>query len=128
MVLMIVGWILFSGIVATIASSRGRSSAGWFLLSLVISPLFAGLFLLASSNLSQKVATPSPATHVKCPDCAELVLKEAKVCRHCGCRLVPQVEDVSEQSGTWRDLKESGLFTLLGAVAILIIVIYWSKS
>ena len=29
-------------------------------------------------------------THVKCPDCAELVLREAKVCKHCGCRLVPQ--------------------------------------
>ena len=30
------------------------------------------------------------ATHVKCPDCAELVRREAKVCKHCGCRLVPQ--------------------------------------
>ncbi len=29
-------------------------------------------------------------THVKCPDCAELVLREAKKCRHCGCALVPQ--------------------------------------
>jgi heme/copper-type cytochrome/quinol oxidase subunit 2 len=33
---------------------------------------------------------PSPDTHVKCPDCAELVLKEARVCKHCGCRLQPQ--------------------------------------
>jgi uncharacterized OB-fold protein len=35
-------------------------------------------------------AAPSAETHVKCPDCAELVRKEAKVCKHCGCRLVPQ--------------------------------------
>lgn len=35
-------------------------------------------------------ATPTPDTHVKCPDCAELVRREAKVCRHCGCKLVPQ--------------------------------------
>lgn len=34
--------------------------------------------------------TPSPLSHVKCPDCAELVLKEARVCKHCGCRLIPQ--------------------------------------
>jgi hypothetical protein len=33
---------------------------------------------------------PSPDTHVKCPDCAELVLKEARVCKHCGCKLAPQ--------------------------------------
>jgi hypothetical protein len=29
-------------------------------------------------------------THVKCPDCAELVLREAKKCKHCDCVLVPQ--------------------------------------
>lgn len=32
----------------------------------------------------------SPATHLRCPDCRELILKDAKVCKHCGCRLVPQ--------------------------------------
>lgn len=33
---------------------------------------------------------PTPETHVKCPDCRELVLREARVCKHCGCKLVPQ--------------------------------------
>lgn len=33
---------------------------------------------------------PSPLTHVKCPDCAELVRREARVCKHCKCKLVPQ--------------------------------------
>ena len=32
----------------------------------------------------------SPRTHVKCPDCRELVQKDARVCKHCGCKLVPQ--------------------------------------
>lgn len=32
----------------------------------------------------------SPATHVKCPDCREFVMRDARVCKHCGCRLVPQ--------------------------------------
>ena len=27
---------------------------------------------------------------VKCPDCAELVKREAKVCKHCGAKLTPQ--------------------------------------
>ncbi len=127
MLIVIAGWILFAGVVATLASSRGRSAAGWFLLALVISPLIAGLFLLASRNLSSKVTAPSPATHVKCPDCAELVLKEAKVCRHCGCRLVPQIEAVSDKGGAWSHLTESGLYTVLGAVAFLILVVYWSR-
>ena len=33
---------------------------------------------------------PTPETHSRCPDCKELVLKEARVCKHCGCKLVPQ--------------------------------------
>jgi hypothetical protein len=32
---------------------------------------------------------PSPLTHVRCPDCKELVLAEAVKCKHCGAALVP---------------------------------------
>lgn len=39
---------------------------------------------------AQAATTPSPATHVRCPDCKELVLKEATVCKHCRCKLIPQ--------------------------------------
>ncbi|MBS0368433.1 MAG: NINE protein [Proteobacteria bacterium] len=31
----------------------------------------------------------TPETHIKCPDCAELIRKEARVCKHCGCKLIP---------------------------------------
>lgn len=33
---------------------------------------------------------PTPDTHVKCPDCRELVFKDAIKCKHCGCKLIPQ--------------------------------------
>lgn len=33
---------------------------------------------------------PAPESHVKCPDCRELVKKDARKCKHCGCSLVPQ--------------------------------------
>lgn len=33
---------------------------------------------------------PRPETHVRCPDCRELVRHDARVCKHCGCRLTPQ--------------------------------------
>ena len=33
---------------------------------------------------------PNEDTHVKCPDCRELVLKDARKCKHCGCNLIPQ--------------------------------------
>ena len=37
-----------------------------------------------------KEVKPTPATHVRCPDCREFVLKDANVCKHCGCNLIPQ--------------------------------------
>lgn len=32
----------------------------------------------------------TPKTHVRCPDCRELVRKDARKCKHCGTGLIPQ--------------------------------------
>jgi hypothetical protein len=55
------------------------------------------LFLLAAVLYSRhsitaalKVLEVDPSTHVKCPDFRELVLTDAKKCKHCGCSLTPQ--------------------------------------
>lgn len=82
-------WLVGAVVVAVIAGARGRSGLGWFVLSLLLSPLI-GLILVAL--LPSLEGAPTPETHVKCPDCHELVLKEARVCKHCGCKLVPQVD------------------------------------
>jgi len=42
------------------------------------------------ANRRRKHDAVSFLTHVRCPDCRELVLKGATVCKHCGCRLTPQ--------------------------------------
>ena len=43
----IFGWFLFSIVVGVAANTRGRFGFGWFILSVLISPLFAGLLVLA---------------------------------------------------------------------------------
>ncbi len=71
-----------------------------FLLLHLVAVIF-GLWLLAltlplhliySAVRANRKREPGPTfwTHVRCPDCRELVLKGAKVCKHCGCRLSPQ--------------------------------------
>lgn len=53
MLLSVVGmWIGFAIAVAVAANTRGRDSAGWFFLSLLISPLIAGLIVLALPSLA----------------------------------------------------------------------------
>lgn len=95
MLLMIVwiGWGVASIVVGVGAAARGRSFFAWFLLSLILSPLLAGFLLLvfpSARDQRQAEALPTPKTHVKCPDCRELVLKDARRCKHCGCVLIPQ--------------------------------------
>jgi hypothetical protein len=35
-------------------------------------------------------SAPSPETHIRCPECRELVIRDARKCKHCGCALIPQ--------------------------------------
>ncbi len=53
--LFILFWLGFSAAVATAADTRGRSFGGWFVLALIISPLLAVCFLLASPKIDPNV-------------------------------------------------------------------------
>lgn len=82
-------WVIFSIIVAMFAGRRGRSGAGWLLISLLLSPLIAFLLLLVLPSADDKEAAKAQhglatGKYKKCPFCAELVLQEAVKCKHCG--------------------------------------------
>ena len=48
----VVGWVFFSAIVAIAAKARGRTGVGWFLLSIIISPLFALILVMALPSVT----------------------------------------------------------------------------
>ncbi len=77
-------WLLLAIAIGIWAKNRGRDGAAWFLLSILVSPLIAGIFLAVSKNLATEHAT---FTGASCPECAEPVQAAAKVCKHCGHRL-----------------------------------------
>ena len=88
-------WLIFAILVGMLAGKRGRSGFGWFLVAAVISPLLAVLLLLVLADRTAQTSTaavdaPTPETHVRCPDCRELVRFDARKCKHCGAALVPQ--------------------------------------
>jgi hypothetical protein len=49
-------WVGISIAVAVAADSKGRSAVGWFFLALLISPLIAGLIILALPSADSKAA------------------------------------------------------------------------
>lgn len=83
-------WFGFSIAVGILASRRGRSGVGWFFFSVLLSPLLGLIFVLVLRSLPSDFADATPDSHVRCPDCRELVRKDAKKCKHCGCALIPQ--------------------------------------
>lgn len=89
-------WFAFAIITAIVASAKGRSGFLWLILGTVFG-VFAFLVIIVIPSLkAQRIVMangepiPTPKTHVRCPDCAELVLKQASKCKHCGCVLIPQ--------------------------------------
>lgn len=54
----------------------------------------AAVIWAASGTKTVIVRAATPDTHIKCPDCRELILKDARVCKHCGCKLIPE-QDLS---------------------------------
>jgi hypothetical protein len=82
-------WLGLSIVVWAAASSKGRSGFGWFLLAIVISPLIAGLLVLVLPSRKPQAVTIVQAPQSqgsalkKCPECAEVVQADARICRFC---------------------------------------------
>ena len=73
-------WFVLSVAVGVLASNRGRSGVGWFLLAALLTPLLGFILVLVAKDLSKvesvAAAAPTESTHVRCTACAEWVLPE----------------------------------------------------
>lgn len=82
--LLIVAVIYFLPWLFALARSRHNTGA-IFALNLFLGwTLFGWVLALVWSLSSDRPAKPDPRKTRKCPQCAELILKEAKKCKHCG--------------------------------------------
>lgn len=89
-------WLILAALVGYWAHTRGRFGFGWGIISLMLSPLIGGLIVAVlpkagkAAYAKDELGRPiTPDTHVHCPDCRELVRKDARKCKHCHTALTP---------------------------------------
>jgi hypothetical protein len=111
-------WLGLAIVVGIAADTRRRNGIGWFFLAIVISPLLAGLLLLALPRRSTMAGAPVK----KCPYCAQMIPLEALVCHLCG-REVDTPESVKVLLENEKEREENNQKSLRKARREVIIVI-----
>ncbi|MBL4898990.1 MAG: zinc ribbon domain-containing protein [Colwellia sp.] len=66
-------WLFFTILIGVWANKWNHSWILWVIVSLIVSPLIAGLVLLLIGT-----------DHPKCPSCKEVVKAGSRICKHCG--------------------------------------------
>lgn len=73
-------WVVGALLVGLIARTQEHSAGAWFVLSLIASPLIAGMFLLSRGK-----------GRTTCPYCQDLMDVDEVYCKTCGNRRPPEV-------------------------------------
>ena len=89
-------WIILAMVGFYIGNNKGRGSEGFFL-GLILGPLglLIAIFMKPKAKSLEGTAL-IPGTTRKCPFCAELVKREAVICKHCQRDLPPEADLIPE--------------------------------
>ena len=116
--MIVIAWLSFAVVCAIIASHKNRSACAWFFLGLIFAA-FALIVLVC-------IPAEKQGTHRKCPHCAEDVLVEAKICKHCNKEL-GAIEKPANNNSDDAFVRTFGEFTIVVQDNIVAFVKKWKQ-
>ena len=106
MVVILIGGTILGLIPAFIAQKKGYDFILWWLLGALLFIVALPAILLISPNKEGIEKQQLAGGYRKCPRCAELIKREAQVCKHCGHNLSTSGKVVARPS--WADCPRCG--------------------
>jgi hypothetical protein len=97
-------WIILAILVGVYANNKGRSGIGFFFISAILSPLIGFIWALVIKPIHEEERQLASGENKKCPFCAEIIKKEAIVCKYCGKEL-PQNEKIAIVAPQTKEVK-----------------------
>lgn len=91
-------WFMCGMIGAAIMSARSHSSATGFVLGVIFGPLgvlIASVLALQPAQAANTAEMMGQQDRRPCPHCAEMIMRDAKVCRFCGREVEPLPKPIS---------------------------------
>ncbi|MDB2455457.1 hypothetical protein N9W76_04855 [Planktomarina temperata] len=98
--------LILSAIPAYIAQTKGKSFGTWYVYSILLLPIALIHSLVIEKDSAEMEARSLSEGNKKCPYCAELVKREAIICKHCKSELKVEVASVSKPM-TQEELEEA---------------------
>lgn len=117
-------WIIGGGITGKIAEKQGRPFFTWFIAGMA-GFIIAFLYLLFSKPSDDTLI--ESGKYRKCPQCAEVIKADAKVCRYCGKELPAIVdEEIDEADEVVADDSDDKLASRFGKFIAIAGSIFWA--